>query len=289
MKQTESGEVEAIRETTAVAPGRFQGGYLDFLPPDTQLESRCGPPRTSMLDDMCFYIQRHQNLLSNDNPDCVALFAQKIVASQYLLHSEFLSSSISYVQFHLSRQNRIQLEYFSNDFVEAQWSDMQALERRMTEYCYDIEAIMLQTSIPLEVPSTSKSMSWDDVKSDFQFLHMRFRDIRHRAEMLNSTITGLASMSGNRQASREQELSLKEARSTRALTILGLVFIPLAYTSSLFSMADPYGPGSERFWVYFATSFPLILLAVAGYYVIMVPYKNLGVGPKELFSRPSRT
>lgn len=190
---------------------------------------RKGPSRTCMLDDLCFYIQNYSALLAKDDPDSVAVFAKKIIASHYLQHFQYLRAIVSDVQFHISRQDRVRLDYFSPGFVEAQWSDTQALERRMSEYCEDLESIMLQCHIPFELSNSRTKTAWRDTDTDFQFLYARFKDIRHRAEMLNSAVTGLASMSGNRQALQEQELSLREAKSTKALTLLGLIFIPLAY------------------------------------------------------------
>jgi hypothetical protein len=45
------------------------------------------------------------------------------------------------------------------------------------------------------------------------------------------------------------------------------VFIPLSLISSVFSMADPYGPGQGKFWLYFAICIPAAVFVVAAYYV----------------------
>jgi hypothetical protein len=239
-----------------------------------------GPPRTSMLDDLCFYLQRHSAQLSKNNlpVDAAAVFAKKIVAAHYLQLYNFTRSVTSHVQFHVSRLDRTGMDFLESSFVGAgQWSDAQALERRASEYCADIEDIMLQCGISLEdcpgpascaVPYPSSSQqtagvvvtapAWDDCSADFQVLRMRLADVRRRAELLNASVMGLASMSGNQQA-------LREARNTKALTLVGLVFIPLAYTATLFSMTEPFGPGGERFWVYFAVSLPLIVCVFGGY------------------------
>jgi hypothetical protein len=255
-----------------------------------------------MLDDLCFYLQQHSGQLKGGldyGPDLVAVFAKKMIAAHYRQLFEFTRSVVSTVQFHMSRQNRIELKYLDSSFVEAQWSDVQALERRLSEYCEDIEAIMLQCGIalsdapdpascavvPLTPPSSPKpSPPWEDCTADFQFLRLRLGDVRRRAELLNAATTGLASMSNNRRALHEQELSLREAKSTKALTFLGLVFIPLAYTASLFSMSDPYGPGDEKFWMYFAISLPLILCVLAIYTVVQMAYGSRGFSFKALLA-----
>jgi len=72
---------------------------------------------------------------------------------------------------------------------------------------------MIQLRISFEEPNMQKMQTWCDITGDFQFLDMRFNDIRPRTAMLNSAMTALAGMAGNRE-------SLKEARITKALTFL---------------------------------------------------------------------
>ena len=50
----------------------------------------------------------------------------------------------------------------------------------------------------------------------------------------------------------------------KVLTVLGLVFIPLAFTCGLLSMNDRYLPGTGLFWIYWAVALPLIILVFSG-------------------------
>ncbi|KAK0741408.1 hypothetical protein B0T18DRAFT_354092 [Schizothecium vesticola] len=252
----------------AVSPCLFQNGYTDFTPHSVQLSSPgLGPPRTSMLLDLCFYLQHHTSHLPlKPSVDPPSTFARKIIASHYLALFNFSRGLVSDVQFHMSRHGQDAFEHLSATFVDAgQWSDVQALERRMGEYCEDVEDAMLRCDIPLsdELSRVVTSADWSESAVDFQMLRIRLRDVRRRAELLNAAITGLASVSGSKQA-------LREAQSTKALTLVGLVFIPLAYTATLFSMTEPYGPGGDMFWLYFAIAGPLILCVLGGYWMLNV-------------------
>jgi CorA-like Mg2+ transporter protein len=253
-----------------ISPTHFQEGYLDFMPHRIQMMTQTGPPRTSMLDDLYFYIQRYSNFIDGvePNPESVLFFAKSIVASHYLQHAEFLRWIISTTQLHISRKANIRLQHFKSEYVETQWSDSQALERRMYEYCEDLEAIMLQCGVAFDRPNLSHMKSWHEVATDFQFLYMKFCDLRHRAESLKTATSRLAGIAGNQQAVREQALSSRETRNMKSLTLLGLIFIPLAFTSSIFSMAQPFGPGGEQFWIYFTVSGPLVLLVLGLFYII---------------------
>jgi hypothetical protein len=96
-------------------------------------------------------------------------------------------------------------------------------------------------------------------------------------------MTALASIAGNRQGTREHELSVKavkqsilEAKRAKSLTSVGLVFIPLAYTASLFSMESGYRPGAKHFWMYWVVSIPLVILVIIGYYLLDQGYNDEG-------------
>lgn len=351
-------------EEYSVKTSAYQGGYVDVTPHSAQIRlrktARPGPPRTSMLDDLVFYLQCHGTSIladANGEPDgallsdpdaVVGTWVRKIITSHYHKHAEHLRATLSAAQRALSRKH--DLAEFPMEKVEELWSDVQAWERRMGEYCEDLEGIMLQLGIPfkhpvtavsgyhareapargaglasLDIPpspfatpspspysmsrtptmavgadrgneDTSKVSRWLDSTADFQFLLMRFRELRHRTECLNAAVTGLAGITGNRQAYKEQQLalstarrSIREAKSSKAVTLLGLIFIPLAYTSSVFSMTEPYGPGGDLFWQYFAASLPLILVVLAAYYVLDFGYTDDGTAwSMETFLRTMR-
>ena len=195
----------------------FQGGYLDFIPNNSQLRVRAGPPPSSMLEDICLYLKHHSNLLNLDNSDCVALFLTKIIASHYLKQMEYLRAIISNIEWHLTRKDNV---VFAIETAEARWSDIQSLECRTSDYCEALESIMIQLRIPFEEPDMQKIQTWCDIARDFQFRYLRFSDIRRRTATLNSAMTGLPGMAGNRQ-------SLKEARIAKTLTLLGLCLFHL--------------------------------------------------------------
>lgn len=248
-----------------LAPGPPDGGYVDFLPEHIQVQSRQGPPRTSFAEDLCFYLTTHGSLVGMTSPDSVSLFLQKIIASHYSKQFDYLRQNVSSAVGKMGRQT--DFTAFALSAVEESWSDAQTIERRLSEFCFDLEEILIQLRVPLGPPEPSQIASWQDVGSDFRLLYHRFDYIRQYAERVNSSITGLASIAGNRQAFREQQFSLRAAERSRNLTFIGLVFIPLAFISSLFSMSEPYGPGGDRFWLYFAISVPMAALVVAVYYI----------------------
>ncbi|KAI9686002.1 MAG: hypothetical protein M1822_003985 [Bathelium mastoideum] len=269
----------ARRKCTFWSRKTKDGGWNYFIPQNDRTRDSCGPPRTSFLEDIVFYLKIHSSALDLAEPESVKTFVDKIIASHYLKLSQFSQAVIEKVQFNLSR--RQDLTSFAVAAVEEQWSDVQSLQRRIGEYKDDIEAIMLQSRIPFEPPNFKLVADWRDSAVDFQFLNKRFAEIGQRANGLNGSTAALAGLTNNRHAVKAQDLalaaterSIREAKSAKALTTLGIVFIPLAYVSSLFSMSDPYRPGQRLFWVYFMVALPLIMATLLGYYILEFGYTS---------------
>lgn len=94
------------------------------------------------------------------------------------------------------------------------------------------------------------SEDWDALEEDYEFLHTEVTEHGERLEAMVPLVTSAAALIESRR-------SLYETANVTRLTILALVFVPLSYIASIFSMADDFGPGGARFWVYFATAIPL--------------------------------
>jgi len=63
-------------------------------------------------------------------------------------------------------------------------------------------------------------------------------------------------------------LSVAEAKLVSTLTWLGLIFIPLSFSTTIFSMSGDFQPGGTRFWVYFAVAFPMLCLVLTFTFLI---------------------
>ncbi|KAK4169562.1 hypothetical protein QBC43DRAFT_251981 [Cladorrhinum sp. PSN259] len=258
----------------------YGSGYLDFVPLSRQLELRRGPPRTSMLEDLLFYLQNHACILDLSGPASVRALIERVIASHFLSLARYIQGNVGMVRAQLSRRN--DLTSFAVATTEELWSDIQAWEQRVTEYQDDVEAAMLQLGIPFGTASDiSRTKSFNDSTADFQHLRLQFQKIGQRVNALSNVITALASLAGNRAMSRNTELSLKEAeqatrqtQSLKGLTVLGVIFLPLSFSASLLSMSERYLPGRGMFWVYFGISFPLLGLVVFCYFLVELGYRE---------------
>jgi len=127
---------------------------------------------------------------------------------------------------------------------------------------------MLKAGMPLAEPSFEKAGDWMAVDQDFQPIHRRFRNLQTRMQTLISLNTGLAGLVGSKQSVLEAKRSVKEAKTMKVLTFLGLIFIPLAFSCSLLSMNESYLPATGHFWIYFAVSLPLIVFVFLMVFIV---------------------
>lgn len=231
--------------------GPFQEGYIDFLPPvpHDQIANKKPHPHSSMLRDLIHYYEQHSELLTQEEwstPRMSAVFLKKIVAAHYLQLVDYIKVMLPSLELRLTTA-----------WVEEQdqWKSLQTISRRCGNYRDDIEDCLISLGYPLDgkldVSSNRYVHNWKDCDKDFQYVYFRLKILKERADNLIQAMTGLASIAGNRQ-------NLEEAKRVKRLNLLALLFIPLAYTSSLFSMQDNYAPNKGEFYVYWVSAIGVV-------------------------------
>jgi len=78
-----------------------------------------------------------------------------------------------------------------------------------------------------------------------------------------------ASLDAAKASANAATASLAEEKAVRALTIVGMLYLPLEFTAGLFSMGQDYGPGQSRFWVYWVVAVPSVCLASVMYIFVV--------------------
>lgn len=233
----------------------FQDGYIDFIPVPNPTQAAAAAkhkhPHHSMLMDLCHYYTHHAGLLSPEDwtePNASAIYVKKVVSAHYLQLVDYIKAMLP------SLELRLTTAWVEE---EDQWKSLQTISRRCGNYRDDIEDTLLSLGYPLEGTSQHQGRAeWKDCRRDFQYIYFRLKILKQRADTLMSAMTGLASIAGNRQ-------NLEEAKRLKRLNLLALLFIPLAYTSGLFSMQDDYGPGRSKFWIYWVSAFGLVAITFA--------------------------
>lgn len=245
----------------------FQDGYADFLPtvPHNEIHTKVDHPHKSMMRDLVYYYQYSSKLLSEEDwrtPQMSAVFLKKVVAAHYLQLVDYIKAMLPSLELRLTTA-----------WVEEQdqWKSLQTTSRRCGNFRDDIEDALLSLGYPLDgkldVSSKVSNIGWKDCERDFQYVYFRLKILKERADNLMQAMTGLASIAGNRQ-------NLDEAKRVKRLSQLALLFIPLAYTSSLFSMQDQFAVNRELFWVYWVTALGVVAITVALTWLLDIVFKD---------------
>lgn len=226
----------------------FQDGYLDFIPTVSarDVAGKSEHPHSSMLGDLVHYYKNHTDLFPDDwaDPSRSSLFVKKIVAAHYLQLVDYIKAMLPSLELRLTTA-----------WVEEQeqWKSLQTISRRCGNYRDDIEDALLSLGYPVSELDSVRRVDWTDCQKDFQYIYFRLKILKERADTLMQFMTGLASIAGNRQ-------NLEEAKRVKRLNLLALLFVPLAYTSSLFSMQDNYAPNQAGFWIYWVSALGAVAL-----------------------------
>ncbi|KAF3001854.1 hypothetical protein E8E13_004473 [Curvularia kusanoi] len=251
-------ELQRIKDVTKLKNKPFQGGYVDFVPPQRlayrQLPPKDKPrhPHDSMLTDLVYYYMNNADLLKVkewESPSKSAVFLKKIVAAHYLQLADYIKVMLP------SLELKMQTGWVEE---QEQWKALGTISRRCGNFGDDIEDALVSLGYPLEIPKHERRVGdplgdrWKDCRIDYQYAYHRLSVLKRRADTLMTSMTGLASIAGNKQ-------NLEEAKRVKRLNLLALLFIPLAYTSSLFSMQDQYAPNQPLFWVYWVCAIGVVM------------------------------
>lgn len=245
-REYRNGTYSDLKPSESLQNFPFQDGYLDFIPTVSPSVAavKLKHPHSSMLRDLVHYYKNHADIFSDDwvDPTRSSVFVKKIVAAHYLQLVDYIKAMLPSLELRLTTA-----------WVEEQeqWKSLQTISRRCGNYRDDIEDTLLSLGYPVDTLDSGRRVDWTDCQKDFQYIYFRLKILKERADTLMQSMTGLASIAGNRQ-------NLEEAKRVKRLNMLALLFVPLAYTSSLFSMQDAYAPNKGKFWVYWVSALSVV-------------------------------
>lgn len=233
-------------------------GYEDFLEPQLTAfgaEYPCiAPSRDSLLDDLVYYWDREPPpSFDRRNPTLLALsyYPLKIVAAEWVTYMAAMSSNI---KGHEYAVEKLRGHYTELDILNVDLRSLQIWRRRSLASQQKITAI--KRFIILQEKKAANDLYSDDCAAlldDFEYLSRTLSDYSIRLENMLPVVTSLVQISDSRR-------SLAESVNISRLTSLAFIFVPLTFTTGLFSMNTINGPGGKYFWVYFAVAIPVTLL-----------------------------
>lgn len=230
----------------------YGAGYVDPTPWDSELArsgrqaDSVGPPRTSALDDVAFYwtnvANPQQIAAAQKDVSLSSTYFKKIVASQWTLLLEFIWAKLGEFEKELGANGGKRLNFLAETLA-----DVNLFRRRLSWYYDEVEMCLHSMSVAIDERQS------DEEGKELISVLFRLRACKEKIESLTPIVTGLLSI-------RQADLSMREAMLVSKLTLVALVFIPLSFTASIFSMGGDFLPGASMFWVYFAVAVPVTLV-----------------------------
>lgn len=226
----------------------LHGGYEDFNPPPVFSSfSLCVEKDLHCNRSMAGGLLRHfmtPPVVSPVSPQILSIsyYALRVSLSEWLLYTLLISRYCKHYEYSL---NDISTRLHDNDII-----DLQRWRRRTKQSRQKLEILAHFIDY---WGQGSDTQGWSMMLKDIQYIQKQLDDYSRSLEQMLTVATSMVQLLDSRR-------SILEAVSVRRLTYIALVFVPLSWVSSLFSMSDTYLPGHSRFWVYFAVAFPLICL-----------------------------
>ena len=236
----------------------YLGGYEDFLDqPLPSKEEMLGPPQRGLLEDLSYYWTSLPPHFNNTSASLMSLsyYPLRIVAAEWVKYIAVMQTSIK--QYEYSGK---ELPNFLDELqkLHSNLRTLQSWRRRIMSTQQKIKAAsrLLKNWQDMDEPLESKIVA--PVLEDYKFIADNIDESGRRLENMLPVVTSLVQIV-------DSQRSFAETENITRLTILALVFVPMTFISSIFSMNAENGPGGRYFWVYFAVSLPMtaVVLVVA--------------------------
>jgi len=225
----------------------YLGTYENFmeLPKFSEaLDQQKNNTRLSMMDDLVHYWKTELPVCfeaADPSIQSLAYYPLRIVAAEWVKYIAVMQRCIKLYEYESSQ---LDLNKFNMDIRELQgW-------RRRTMMSLKKVQVVIRHLSPHASSTLDHAASVADVLEDYKAISDDMENAGRRLENMLPVVTSLVQIIDARQ-------SFAETANISRLTILALVFVPLSFVSSLFSMNSENVPGSEHFWVYFAVAIPV--------------------------------
>jgi len=195
-----------------------------------------------MLDSLAHYLQYQGPENTSINVLNFAYYPIRITLSEWNLYMHLISRYSKHYEYSLQD---ITSRLHGEDII-----DLQRWRRRLKQSRHKLALVA-----EFVEQNDNGEIAWKMVLKDIKYLQTQFQDYGQSFEQMVTVATTMIQLLDSRR-------SILEAVNVRRLTYIALVFAPLAWVASLFSMSDAYLPGNDRFWVYFAIALPLIAVVI---------------------------
>jgi CorA-like Mg2+ transporter protein len=246
-----SEEKDPERDLVYFPSKPFLGPYEDFMDPPSIIGNVHHRERTSdqgLSQDLEQYWKR--SIPSCFNPQdpsihSLAYYPLRIVAAEWVKYVAVMHTSIKHYEY---SSNKLPDFLYELEKLNCDLRALQSWRRRSLLSQQKVRSVIRSLKARIDTASDLQALT-----EDFEFISVNIEESGLRLESMLPVVTSLVQIVNARR-------SFAETANITRLTFLALVFIPLNYISSLFSMNPINAPGSHYFWMYFVVAVPVTLL-----------------------------
>ncbi|KAH7122119.1 hypothetical protein B0J13DRAFT_589427 [Dactylonectria estremocensis] len=242
----------------------LHGGLEDFGPPALYSSYVNGKDNdlwdnSSMLSSLLRYYRTPLLGFSSLNPTIldVGYYPVRLVLSEWSVYTLLISRYFKYYEYSL---NDMAHRLHDDDII-----DLQRWRRRSKQSQQKLSVLAAFISYWTQQDAKQE---WAVVLDDVHHVRQQLKYYSQSLEQIVMVATSMVQLFDSRR-------SILEAVNVRRLTYIALVFVPLSWVASLFSMSEGYVPGNRNFWVYFATALPVVVVVLL---VSAIPYDRAKEG-----------
>ncbi|KAK4040860.1 hypothetical protein C8A01DRAFT_15321 [Parachaetomium inaequale] len=231
----------------------LHGGFEDFEHSTSfasfgSITSDRLPDKKSMLSNLLHYFRHQPPGFTMAEPSILSLgyYPIRIVLAEWNLYTHLMSRYFKYYEYTLhDTENRLH----GSDII-----DLQRWRRRSMQSRHKLTLLseFIDHWLQQEAEKEPWNLALKDIKHTLSQLEHYNRSLEHMIPVATSMVQLL-----------DSRRSMLEAANVSRLTLIALVFVPLSWVASLFSMSEDYSPGRKNFWVYFATALPVLILVLS--------------------------
>ncbi|KAK0706120.1 hypothetical protein B0T26DRAFT_655760 [Lasiosphaeria miniovina] len=230
----------------------LHGGFEDFVQSAsfasfTSVTTDRSWDKESILSSLIHYFRNQPPGFAASEPSILSLgyYPIRIVLAEWILYTHLMSRYFKYYEYTL---HGIENRLHDSDII-----DLQRWRRRSMQSQHKL--ILLSEFVDYWLPQEADKQPWNLIRKDIKHV---LSQIEHYHRSLEHTVPVATSMVQLLDSRRW----MLEAANVSRLTFIALVFVPLSWVASVFSMSENYSPGHENFWVYFATALPVLFLVL---------------------------
>ena len=230
----------------------LHGGFEDFVQSASFASSTSTTAdrlwdKKSTLSSLIHYFRNQPPGFTASEASILGLgyYPIRIVLAEWILYTHLMSRYFKYYEYTL---HDIENRLHDSDII-----DLQRWRRRSMQSQHKL--ILLSEFVDYWLPQEVDKQPWVLILKDIKHVLSQLEHYNRSLEHMVPVATSMVQLLDSRRW-------MLEAANVSRLTFIALVFVPLSWVASMFSMSENYSPGHENFWVYIATALPVLFLVL---------------------------